>query len=421
MKVGCIGLGDIAQKAYLPVLALQPGIDSHLQTRTPATLDRVADSLRVPHEQRHTDLDGLLAAGPRRGLRARADRRPPRDRHPAAGGRRADVRRQAARLRLADSERLVRPRRGARHVSLAVGFNRRYAPGYAQCADHPRELILMQKNRVGLPEEPRTMVLDDFIHVVDTLRFLVPGTVDDVTVRARVEDGLLHHVVLQLAGDGFTALGVMNRLSGSTEEILEVSGQDTKRQVLNLAEVIDHKGAADRAAARRLGAGGPAARHRAGRARLPRRRPRGQGAQRPGRAGDARTVRAGPLRDTDAPPGTLNHRDFSAKSPARISGPAKRGAGSATWRRRTRDGAQARCRPASIRRLTDAATDFKGQCSAPLPLTMACSGGVRISRKHERQIVPSAERTPAPRPIRPSSKSAIVESPVIRPQRRSKR
>ena len=56
-----------------------------------------------------------------------------------------------------------------------------------------------------------------------------------------------------------------------------------------------------------------------------------------------------------------------------------------------------------------------------LPLTMACSGGVRISRKHERQIVPSAERTPALKPIRPSSKSAIVESPVFRPQRRSKR
>jgi virulence factor len=111
-----------------------------------------------------------------------------------------------------------------------------------QCADHPRELILMQKNRVGLPEEPRTMILDDFIHVVDTLRFLVPGTVDDVTVRARAEGGLLHHVVLQLSGDGFTALGVMNRLSGSAEEILEVSGQDSKRQVLNLAEIVDHKG-----------------------------------------------------------------------------------------------------------------------------------------------------------------------------------
>ena len=34
MKVACIGLGDIAQKVYLPVLALQPGVDLHLQTRT---------------------------------------------------------------------------------------------------------------------------------------------------------------------------------------------------------------------------------------------------------------------------------------------------------------------------------------------------------------------------------------------------
>jgi virulence factor len=142
---------------------------------------------------------------------------------------------------LADSERLVRLAE-ERNVSLAVGFNRRYAPGYAQCADHPRELILMQKNRIGLPEEPRAMILDDFIHIVDTLRFLVPGPIEDVTVRARVQDGLLHHLVLQLSGDGFTALGVMNRLSGSVEEILEVSGQDTKRQVLNLAEVVDHKG-----------------------------------------------------------------------------------------------------------------------------------------------------------------------------------
>jgi virulence factor len=128
-----------------------------------------------------------------------------------------------------------------------------------QCADHPRDLILMQKNRVGLPEEPRSMILDDFIHVVDTLRFLVPGTVDDVTVRGRMEGGLLHHVVLQLSGEGFTALGVMNRMSGSAEEILEVSGQDSKRQVLNLAEIIDHKG---QPSVRRRGDWVPVARQR---------------------------------------------------------------------------------------------------------------------------------------------------------------
>ena len=241
MKVGCIGLGDIAQKAYLPVLGGRPGVELHVQTRTPATLTRVADGLHLPGGQRHQDLDSLLAQD----LDA-AFVHAPTSVHPDIVARLLEagvptyVDKPLA-YELADSERLVALAE-QRNVSLAVGFNRRFAPGYAQCAEHPRELILMQKNRIGLPEEPRTMILDDFIHVVDTLRFLVPGAVDDVTVRARVEDGLLHHVVLQLAGEGFTALGVMNRLSGSNEEILEVSGQDTKRQVVNLAEVIDHKG-----------------------------------------------------------------------------------------------------------------------------------------------------------------------------------
>ncbi|MEU6350754.1 Gfo/Idh/MocA family oxidoreductase [Streptomyces sp. NPDC047072] len=241
MKVGCIGLGDIAQKAYLPVLGGLPGIELHLQTQTPATLARVADGLRLSEARRHGDLDSLLAQD----LDA-AFVHAPTLVHPEiverllTAGVPTYVDKPLA-YRLADSERLVALAE-ERGVSLAVGFNRRYAPGYAQCADHPRELILMQKNRIGLPEESRAMILDDFIHVVDTLRFLAPGPVDDVTVRARVEDGLLHHVVLQLSGDGFTALGVMNRLSGSAEEILEVSGQDTKRQVVNLAEIIDHKG-----------------------------------------------------------------------------------------------------------------------------------------------------------------------------------
>ncbi|MFJ6519868.1 Gfo/Idh/MocA family protein [Streptomyces filamentosus] len=241
MKIGCIGLGDIAQKAYLPVLATLPGVELHLQTRTPATLDRVADTLHLPATRRHRDLDSLLSAG----LDAAFVH--------ASTAAHAEI---ATRLldagvptyvdkplayEYADSERIVELAE-KNDVSLAVGFNRRLAPGYAQCLDHPRELILLQKNRVGLPEDPRTFVLDDFIHVVDTLRFLLPGEADHIDVRARVRDGLMHHVVLQLSGDGFTAIGMMNRMNGSTEEVLEVSGQDTKRQVLNLAEIVDHKG-----------------------------------------------------------------------------------------------------------------------------------------------------------------------------------
>jgi len=241
VKVGCIGLGDIALKAYLPVLATRPGLELHLHTRTPATLARVADSLHLPAGRRHTDLAGLLAQDLDAAfVHASTHAHPEIVGELLEAGVATYVDKPLA-YELTDSERLVRLAE-ERSTSLAVGFNRRYAPGYAQCVEHPRELILMQKNRVGLPEQPRTMILDDFIHVVDTLRFLAPGPVDDVTVRARVQGGLLHHVVLQLAGDGFTALGVMNRLSGSAEEILEVSGQDTKRQVINLAEIVDHKG-----------------------------------------------------------------------------------------------------------------------------------------------------------------------------------
>ncbi|MFD4630559.1 Gfo/Idh/MocA family protein [Streptomyces sp. NPDC058284] len=241
MKIGCIGLGDIAQKAYLPVLTTQPGVELHLQTRTPATLARVAGVHHIPDSRCHTDLDALLAQG----LDA-AFVHAPTAVHPEIVARLIEagvptyVDKPIA-YELADSERLVNLAE-ERGVSLAVGFNRRYAPGYAECVEHPRELILLQKHRVGLPEDPRTLVLDDFIHVVDTMRFLAPGPIDHVGVRARVVDGLMEHVVLQLAGAGFTAIGMMNRLSGSAEEILEVSGQDAKRQVINLAEVVDHKG-----------------------------------------------------------------------------------------------------------------------------------------------------------------------------------
>ncbi|MGW7098229.1 Gfo/Idh/MocA family protein [Streptomyces sp. NPDC054838] len=241
MKVGVIGLGDIARKAYLPVLSTRPGAELHLQTRTPETLRLIGDVHHVPAERRHTGLDALIAQG----LDA-AFVHAPTAAHPEIVTRLLEAGvptyvDKPLSYELAESRALVELAE-ARRVSLAVGFNRRHAPGYAQCADHPRELIIMQKNRVGLPEDPRTLVLDDFIHVVDTLRFLLPGEADHIDVRAVVREGLMHQVVLQMSGDGFTALGVMNRLSGSTEEILEVSGQDTKRQVVNLAEVIDHRG-----------------------------------------------------------------------------------------------------------------------------------------------------------------------------------
>jgi virulence factor len=241
LKVGVIGLGDIARKAYLPVLTALPGIDPHLHTRTRGTLDQVGDSHRIPADHRHTELPALIDQG----LDAAFVHAPTAVHAEIAGALiDAGVPVYVDKPLAADhagAEALVRRAR-QRGVSLMTGFNRRYAPSYAQCLDHPRDLIVLQKNRVGLAAEPREFVFDDFIHVVDTLRFLAPGMIDHIDIRTRSQGGLLHHVVLQLSGDGFTALGIMNRMSGSSEEVLEVMGQDTKRQVVNLAEVIDHKG-----------------------------------------------------------------------------------------------------------------------------------------------------------------------------------
>ncbi|MFE6690900.1 Gfo/Idh/MocA family protein [Streptomyces sp. NPDC057743] len=258
MKVGCIGLGDIARKAYLPVLGVQPGVELHLQTRNPVALQQAGETYRLADRQLHADLDALLAAGPDAAfVHAATVAHPEIVTRLIEAGIPTYVDKPIA-YDLADTRRIVAlaERRG---VGLAVGFNRRHAPGYAACREHPRELILLQKNRTGMPEDPRTLVLDDFIHVVDTLRFLAPGEIEHIDVRARVRDGLMDHVVLQLSGDGFTAIGTMNRRSGSAEEVLDVSGQDARRQVVNLAEVVDHDG---RPSIRRRGDWEPVARQR---------------------------------------------------------------------------------------------------------------------------------------------------------------
>lgn len=241
LPTAVIGLGDIAQKAYLPVLAAQPGLDLRLMTRDRAKLDRIGDAHRIAPEHRFTDLGALIGSGVRAAfVHASTDQHVPIVEQLLTAG--VDV--------YVDKP-LDHTLEGARHLvelaegtgrSLMVGFNRRHAPGYLLALERPRDLIVLQKHREGLPEAPRTAVYDDFIHVVDSLRFLVPGEIEHVDVRSRTRNGLLEHVVLTLAGEGFTALGVMNRVSGSTEEVLEVSGGDSKREVHNLAEVIDHRG-----------------------------------------------------------------------------------------------------------------------------------------------------------------------------------
>ncbi|GAA3205588.1 Gfo/Idh/MocA family oxidoreductase [Actinocorallia longicatena] len=239
-RVAVIGLGGIARKAYLPTLAARP-LDLHLMTRSRFTLDAVADTHRVPSDRRFTTLDELIGSG----IDA-AFVHVPTTAHLTVVPRLLDAGvatyvDKPLDTTLEGSRELVEHAARA-GVPLMVGFNRRHAPAYTGALDHPRDLIVLQKNQPSGSGPVREVIYDDFIHVADTLRFLAPGPIRGSHVSGRVSGGVLEHVALTLTGEGFTAIGLMHRLGGSKEEKLELSGRGRKREILNLTDVIDHHG-----------------------------------------------------------------------------------------------------------------------------------------------------------------------------------
>lgn len=238
MRVGIIGLGDIARKAYLPVLAATAGVTPVLVTRNPATLAQVGDAVRAP--DRFTSVDAALAEGLDAALV-----HTPSDTHPDIAGAllRAGVpvlvdKPLATDLDAARGLVALAERTGG---SLTVGFNRRFAPAVAELAGWAdRDVVVLHKHRQEPLGPARAMVFDDFIHVVDTLRFLVPSTLADLSVSVRrTPDGACRRLAVQFTGDGRLAVGVMSWTAGMSHELLDVVGDGRRRQVTDLADVVD--------------------------------------------------------------------------------------------------------------------------------------------------------------------------------------
>ncbi|HVT78561.1 MAG TPA: Gfo/Idh/MocA family oxidoreductase [Acidimicrobiales bacterium] len=232
-----MGLGDIARKGYLPALAVRGDIEVHLCTRDPLVLAEVGDAYRFDH--RHDNLDDLLAADVEAAFVhvATAAHVEVVSRLLAAGVH-VYVDKPLA-DNLADCAHLVELAR-SKGRSLMVGFNRRHAPSYREAAALQPSLVVMQKNRVGAADSPRRVVFDDFIHVVDTLRFLAPQA-DLQSVHAAMSDGVLDLVAVQLVGPGVVAIGAMNRSGGHTQEILDIHAHGVRRVVHDIAAVDEYR------------------------------------------------------------------------------------------------------------------------------------------------------------------------------------
>lgn len=240
MRVLLIGLGDIARKAYLPLLSRRADLEIHLATRDPVALDDVGGSFRLPHRYASAGEALRRATFDAAFVHAATDAHAEIVRLLVEHGIPTFVDKPLA-DNLGEVEALVALAR-RRATPLVIGFNRRFAPDYVALRGTGANLLMMEKHRHGQPDLPRRVVFDDFIHVVDTLLFLAPSLVRRRTIETQVIDGMLHAVVLTLAGDGFTAVGSMHRASGIDEERLDVIGGNVRRSVLNLADRLDASG-----------------------------------------------------------------------------------------------------------------------------------------------------------------------------------
>ncbi|WP_232284489.1 Gfo/Idh/MocA family protein [Bacillus timonensis] len=238
--MGVIGLGDIAQKAYLPVYSGLREIEFHFYTRNQEKLRTIANQYRFEHI--HSDLKSLVDSGItgafvhsstssheeivqlllNHGIHVFVDK-PITDNY--EGARRL--------VELAEERGLI----------LMTGFNRRFAPSYVKLKEVSNpNMVVVQKNRNNLPGEPRTFIFDDFIHVVDTMRYLFSHPIEEMIVNGRMENGSLYHIVVQFISRSGIAIGIMNRDNGTTEEIAQVMGPLEKRTVTNVSNLVISKG-----------------------------------------------------------------------------------------------------------------------------------------------------------------------------------
>lgn len=234
MKIGIIGLGDISKKSYLPVLSEKEGIELVLCTRNADTLNNLSKKYRIQEKVQTVEelitmgIDAAFVSTATNAHFETAEKLLESGIHIYID--------KPISMNFHETERIVKLSKESGRIAM-VGFNRRFIPRVKELKEHGKaSLIIMQKNRFAAPEYVRKFVVEDFIHVVDTLRFLMDTKVKDVKIEYLRKGDMLDQLVIQLIGEGCTAIGVMNRNGGITEEVIEYMTGHDKYVVNSLVE-----------------------------------------------------------------------------------------------------------------------------------------------------------------------------------------
>lgn len=242
-RIGMIGLGDIAAKAYLPVIAHHPRAELvGVMSRSPQTVERIGEAYRIAG--RTTSLDALLdreldavfvhsptethmsivSACLERGVHVYVDK-------PLS-------------YAWEESERMTElaARRGK---LLAVGFNRRFAPMYVEAKRWLDEaggfdLCVAQKHRTRQQSlTAKETMYDDLIHMLDLLLWLGAKPYEAAGWLCEKDgDGRLLHASGSLRFGSAAAFFSMNRRAGSDMEKLELHGGGRSAEVSHLESAV---------------------------------------------------------------------------------------------------------------------------------------------------------------------------------------
>lgn len=226
MKIGVIGLGDIAQKAYLPVITALTDVELVLCTRNIDVLHRLTQQYRITefcHDYKQLlqfDIDAVM-------IHTATSIHPEIARFFLDQGIPTFVDKP-----LADSaavcEQLYEV--AEKHSQpLYVGFNRRHIPLFNQ---HLPELqqgkrkdlraLRWEKHRHNLAGDIRTFIFDDFIHPLDSINLFAKADLQDAYVTYQTTGNQLARIDIQWQHGETQLHASMNRQYGITGERVQV-------------------------------------------------------------------------------------------------------------------------------------------------------------------------------------------------------
>ncbi|MCT4786847.1 Gfo/Idh/MocA family protein [Exiguobacterium aestuarii] len=239
MNILVVGLGDVAKKAYLPVYAGLKGIGVYLVSRSEEKLNDIVSTYCFEggytnlQDVSMTQIDAVM-------IHSTTAVHYEQAKYCLEQGKHVFIDKPIT-FALEETERLVALAK-EKGVHLVTGFNRRFATATQALKQvEQKNMVFIQKNRTYKPATLREFVIEDFVHVVDTLRYLTDlQPVERLRVTPRYDGDVLKQVMIHFTAGGIEAIGWMNRDNGCTEEVMEVMSPSVKRVTRDVERIMEY-------------------------------------------------------------------------------------------------------------------------------------------------------------------------------------